>query len=84
MDLICKKCPNLFWKNKYKGFKIGVGNYLKMFPVEFIYLPLYNQKEITSDLIPVEQSWCKNLMIADIIDDRMEFQNQSVITMTSR
>ena len=41
-----------------------------MLPEEFIYLPLYNKKEITNDLIPVEQPWCKNLMIADIIDKK--------------
>ena len=84
VELICKKCPNPFWKNVYKGFKICVSNYLEIFPKEFIYLPLYNQKEITGDLIPVEQPWCKNLMIADIIDDKLEFRHRSVITMSPR
>ena len=55
-----------------------------MFPEEFIYLPIYNQKEITNDLIPVEQPWCKNRMIANIIDDRMEFTHLSVITLSTR
>ena len=55
-----------------------------MFPEEFINLPLYNQKEITSDLIPVEQPWCKNLTIADFIDDKMEFRHRSVISLTTR
>ena len=40
VDLICKKSQSLFWKNAYKGFRIFVSNYLKMFPEEFIYLPL--------------------------------------------
>ena len=55
-----------------------------MFPEEFIYLPLCFQKEITNDLMVVEQPWCKNLMIADIIDDKMEFRHRSEITMTMR
>ena len=55
-----------------------------MFPQQFIYLPIYNQKEITNDLIPVEQPWCKNLMIADIINDKMEFKHHSVIILSTR
>ena len=55
-----------------------------MFPEEFIYLPINNQKEITNDLIPFEQLWCKNLMIADIIDDKMEFRHYSVISLSTR
>ena len=29
VDLICKNCPNPFWKNVYTGFRICVENYLK-------------------------------------------------------
>ena len=68
VDSICKNCPNLFWKNLYTRFWICVENYLRMFPEEFIYSPLYNHKEITSDLNPVLQPLCNNLMIVDIID----------------
>ena len=53
-------------------------------PRGIYHLQIYNQKEITNNLIPVEQPWCKNLMIADIIDDKMEFRHQSMITMTMR
>ena len=55
-----------------------------MFHKEFTYLPIYNQKEITNNLIPVEQARCKNLMIADIIDDKTEFRHRSVITLSTR
>ena len=36
------------------------------------------------DLIPVKQPWCKKLMIADIIDDKLEFRHWSVITVSTR
>ena len=47
-----------------------------MYPEEFIYFPLYNQKEITSNLIPVEQPWCKNLIVEDIIIKKNEFRHK--------
>ena len=55
-----------------------------MYPEEFIYLLLYNQKEITCDLISVKQPWCINLMFANIIDEQLEIRHQSVITMSTR
>ena len=55
-----------------------------MIPEELIYFPLYNKNEITNDLILVEKPWCKNLMIADIIEKKMEFRHKGVITMVIR
>ena len=84
VDSIFKNCPNPFWKNVYTGFRICVENYLRMFPEEFIYSSLYNHEEITSDLKPVLQFWCKNLMIVDIINDKMEFRRKEEITLACR
>ena len=61
-----------------------MNKFFEIYPEEFIYLPINNQKEITNNLIPVEQPWCKNLMIADNFDDKMEFRHRSVITLTTR
>ena len=36
VDVICKKCPNLFWKSVYKSFRMCVNNFVRMFPEEFI------------------------------------------------
>ena len=79
-----QKGPNPFWKHVYKGLIICVNNYVKMYPEEFIYYPLYNQKEITSDLISVGQPWCRNLIVADIINKKMEFRSREAITMVPR
>ena len=55
-----------------------------MYPEEFIYFPFYNQQEITNDLIPVEQPWCKNLIVADIINEKIEFRHGEAITLARR
>ena len=55
-----------------------------MYPEEFIYYPLYNQKEITSNRIPGEQHWCKNLIVTDIINEEMVFRHREAITMVTQ
>ena len=55
-----------------------------MFPEEFIYTPLYNHKELTSDITPVMQPWFQNLMIADIVNSKMEFKKKEEITLSNR
>ena len=44
----------------------------------------FDQSLEEMDLIPVEQPWCKNWMIVDIIDERMEFRHHSLITLPTR
>ena len=49
-----------------------------------IYYPFYNPNEIISNLNPVVQPWCKNLIAADIINEKMEFRHRGAITMVPR
>ena len=55
-----------------------------MYLEQFIYYQLYNKAEITQDLIPVEQPWCKNLIVADLLNDKMEFRKREEVTLAMR
>ena len=55
-----------------------------MYPEEFIYLPLYNNYDLTSDWIPVLQPLCKNLIIADVIKENGDFRKREDITLSTR
>ena len=67
-----------------KGFKVCTEIYLKMYPEDFIYMPLYNNCNITSDLVPILQSWFKNLLIADEIKENGDFRSNTEITLSTR
>ena len=68
----------------YKGFKVSVVNYLKMYLGKFIYLPIYEQQEITTDVTTIIQPWCKNLVIADLMTRNLEFRKVEETIMATR
>ena len=55
-----------------------------MYAEEFIYIFLYNQKETNTDLSPVLQPWCENLIVFDIIYEKFVFRKREDITLYSR
>ena len=74
----CVASITILWKNVYKQFKISTDNYLKMYPEEFIYLPLYGQQEITANLTSINQPWCKNIVIVDIMNENLDFRENFI------
>ena len=54
-----------------------------MYPEEFIYLPLYDQQEITTYQTIIIQDLCKNLVIADLMNENHEFRKIEELTMAT-
>ena len=46
-------------------------------PVEFLLLPVCGEPAITCNYTPVDQQWCKNLMIKDVLNSAGDWKMTS-------
>ena len=51
---------------------------VKASPVEFLSLPVNGEPYITRNNVAVQQAWCENFTINDILDQDGEFKNLKI------
>ena len=59
---------NPIWKEIYDSLLTCRKNLLNSDPLEFLTLPVNGEPYVTKNITAIQQPWCKNLTINDILD----------------
>ena len=74
IELARSKMDNLVWKEIYGTLLACSKNIVKASPLEFISLPVNGEPYITGNNVAMQQAWCENFTINDILDKYGRFK----------
>ena len=60
---------NLVWRDIYDSLLKCWKNVVSIQPLEFLSVPIMGEPFITKNNTPVNQLWCRNLMIKDVLNN---------------
>ena len=73
---------NLLWRDIYDSLLTCRSNVLFRYPSEYLSIPVNGEPLITKNKTPINQSWCEQLMIKDILNhqgDMKESENYNTL-----
>ena len=68
---------NLVWRDIYDSLILYRRNEVIHSPIEFLSLPVNGEPAITRNYTPVNQHWCKTLMIKDVLNNAGDWKMTS-------
>ena len=74
IELARSRMDNLVWKEIYGALLACRRNMVEDSPPELLSLPMNGEPYITRNNVAVQQVWCENLTINDILDQSGEFK----------
>ena len=81
IEMARSKMDNLVWKEIYGALLACRKNLVKASPPEYLFLPVNGEPYITKNNIAIQQPWCENLMINDILDFNGRFKKLRIIPL---
>ena len=71
---------NMVWRDIYDSLLTCRKNVVSIQPLEYLSIPINGEPSITINNTPVEQLWCRNLMIKDILNDTGDWKTTNDYT----
>ena len=63
------------WKEIYENLRKCRLNIVRVYPAEYLTLPVHREQDITGNFSSVKQDWCKNLQIHKILEKDRNIKN---------
>ena len=70
-DMLCaakKKIKKPIWTEIYENLRKFRLNIVRVYPAEYLTLPVHGEPDITGNFSSIKQDWCKNLQIHQILE----------------
>ena len=68
------------WAEIYENLRKCRLNIVRLYPAEYLTLPVHGEPDITGNLSSIKQDWCKNLKIYQILDKDGNIKNAQDMT----
>ena len=70
LDLLCaakKSIKNPVWEEIYKNLRKCRLNVVRVYPVEYLTIPVNGEPDITKNFNSVKQDWCEDIQVYQIL-----------------